>query len=471
MRKTKIICTMGPSVDDVNILEKLMLAGMDCARFNFSHGKHSDHLERMDRVKFLRKKLDLPVAIMLDIKGPEIRLKCFAKGYADVVKGGEFIFSPDSSTVGSELIVGLSYPDLANAVKIGTTILVDDGKVGFTVKDICDGSLVCEVLNDGRLSNHKSINIPGASIDMVYLNEVDKEDILFGIEQDVDFIAASFVRTADDVIRLRTFLDENGGKDIHIISKIENSQGIDNIDEILEISDGVMVARGDMGVEIPLDRLPAVQKNIIKKCYRAGKYVVTATQMLESMTKNPRPTRAEVSDVANAIYDGSTIIMLSGETAAGDYPVETVKVMADIAAATEANIHYEKRFYNSKLRLGSDIPNIIANSACSASYEINAAAILVATRTGRSADLIADYRPECPIIAAVIEEKSCRQLNLSWNVKPVFKPEMDNMEEIFEYGIKKSREMGIVKQGDTIIILSGSSVSDMITDMMRIHKI
>lgn len=471
MRKTKIICTLGPAVDDIEILEEIILAGMDCARLNFSHGSHEEHLDRIRKVKQLREKHGLPIAILLDTKGPEIRLKDFEKGYVNVVKGDRFTFSPDSTIMGNESIVGLSYPDLAKDVTVGTRILVDDGKVAFQVLDVKNGALVCKVLNDGRLSNHKSINVPNVSIDMQYISPQDRSDILFGIQQDVDFIAASFVRTAADVLELRNLLKDNGGQHIKIISKIENTQGIENLEEIIRVSDGIMIARGDMGVEIPFKELPAIQKDMIKKCYRAGKYVVTATQMLESMTKNPRPTRAEVSDVANAIYDGTTIIMLSGESAAGDYPVEAVKAMAAIAESTEMSIDYEKRFSNNKLKLGCDVHNTIASTACSAAYMTDAKALIVVSRTGKTAALVANYKPKCPIIATVLEDRGCRQLNLAWNVYPVVAQEKENTDEVFEHGIEKALRTGLVEKGDTIVIAGGSAINEMKTDMLKIHVI
>ncbi len=471
MRKTKIICTLGPAVDNVETLEQLMLAGMDCARFNFSHGTHEEQRERMDKIKMLREKLNLPTAILLDTKGPEIRLKDFENGYVTLNEGDEIVFSHDSTIMGNEKIVGLSYPNLAKNVKVGTRILVDDGKVAFNIIDIKNGDIVCRTENGGRLSNHKSINVPNVAIDMPYISDVDKSDLLFGIEQDVDFVAASFVRTAYDVLQLRAFLDVNGGEKIKIISKIENTQGIENLDEIIKVSDGIMIARGDMGVEIPFRDLPAIQKDMIKKCYRAGKYVVTATQMLESMTKNPRPTRAEVSDVANAVYDGTTAIMLSGESAAGDYPIEAVKTMAAIAESTEASIDYEKRFNTNKLKLGCDISNTIASSSCSAAYQTDAKALIVVTSTGKTADLVADYRPKCPIIATVIEEKGYRQLSLAWNVYPVKAEEKDNTDEVFAHGIEKALETGLVDKDDLVVIIGGSVINEKKTDMLKIHRI
>ena len=471
MRKTKIICTLGPSVEDINVLEQLILSGMDCARLNFSHGTHEEHLKRINDIKYLRDKLDSSVAILLDTKGPEIRLKDFKNGFVDLKKGETFTFLPDASFLGDEHSAGLSYPHLALDVNVDTIILVDDGKVAFVIREIINGALICEILNDGRIGNHKSINVPNVAINMEYLSLVDKKDLLFGIEHDVDFVAASFVRTADDVKELRRFLNENKGENIKIISKIENIQGISNMDDIIAESDGIMIARGDLGVEIPFNELPIIQKDLIKRCYKAGKYVVTATQMLESMTKNPRPTRAEVSDVANAIFDGSTIIMLSGETAAGDYPVESLKTMVEIAISTEESIDYPKRFSVNKLMLGGDISNAIANTACSASYQTNSKALLVVTKSGETANLVACYKPQCPIIAAVIEKKGARQLQLAWNVKPVKALEWGSVDEIFEHGIEQAIETGLVLHGDTIVMVGGSSVGDVFTDMLKIHKV
>ena len=344
MRKTKIICTMGPAVDSDEAIRSLISSGMDCARFNFSHGTHEEQKVRMERVKRLSAEMGHPIALLLDTKGPEIRLKDFEDGSAELQAGQSFTLHT-SDEPGTAEGIGITYSGLSYCVSIGTRILIDDGKIAMFVERIDGTSVVCRVINGGTVSNHKSINIPNLNIPMPYISDVDRNDILFGISQDVDFIAASFTRTADDIRKLRKLLNDNGGKRIQIIAKIENTQGIENLDEILQVSDGIMVARGDMGVEIPFRELPGIQKTIINKCYLTGKHAVTATQMLESMTHNPRPTRAEVSDVANAIYDGTTAIMLSGETAAGDYPTEAVRTMADIAEAAEKNIDYKERFF------------------------------------------------------------------------------------------------------------------------------
>ena len=338
MRKTKIICTLGPAVDDEKKLAKMIQAGMDCARFNFSHGTHEEQKIRMDRLRKVSKELDIPVAILLDTKGPEIRLKDFEKGSVVLEKGQTFTLDTDSYTPGNKNRIGLSYDKLSQFVTVGADILIDDGKIALEVTAIEGDNVICKVINGGKISNRKSINLPNQNIPMPYISAIDKADILFGISQNVDFIAASFVRNGDDVKKLRKLLKDNGGEHIQIISKIENGQGVKNLEEIIELSDGIMVARGDLGVEISFEKIPAIQKQLIEACNAKGKIVITATQMLESMTQNPRPTRAEVSDVANAIYDGTTAIMLSGESAAGQYPVEAVKTMSKIAQTAEADI-------------------------------------------------------------------------------------------------------------------------------------
>ncbi len=385
MRKTKIICTVGPAVDDDVKLRKLMQNGMDCARFNFSHGTHEEQKFRMDRVRRISKELDIPVAFLLDTRGPELRVRKFAQSPVQLETGSTFTLYASDKVVGDVAGVSITYPYLAEEVAPGTRILLDDGLIEMSVIKVDGKDVICSILSGGTLSNNKGINIPGMCLDIPYISESDRADILFGIEQGVDFIAASFVRSADDVRKLRRLLDANGGQNIRIISKIENASGLEHLDEILALSDGIMVARGDMGVEIPFRELPPVQKDIIKKCYRAGKLSVTATQMLESMTHNPRPTRAEVSDVANAIYDGTTALMLSGETAAGKYPVEAVMAMSSIAEYTESKIDYKKRFATNHLTLSQDIPNAIASAACDSSYFLDAKAIISMTMTGRSA--------------------------------------------------------------------------------------
>lgn len=470
MRKTKIICTLGPAIDSDEMLKKMIKNGLDCARLNFSHGTHEEQLTRIERVKRVRKELGMYIPIMLDTKGPEIRLRKFEQDSVIVEAGQKFTLYADER-LGNKDGISITYPNLASVLKIGTKILIDDGKVEIEVAEISGGDIVCKVINGGKLSNNKSINIPGCSIDMPYISERDKSDILFGIENDVDFIAASFVRTKDDVWELRRLLNENGGEEIKIISKIENMQGVENIDDIVEASDGIMVARGDMGVELPYTMLPKIQKDIIKKCFRTGKYVITATQMLESMTKSPRPTRAEVSDIANAIYDGTTGIMLSGESAAGDYPVESVSTMENIAQSTEDVIRYESRFEKSQLFLGNDPLNAICKAATDASYCLKAKVIVSLSRNGRTPKLLSNYRPQCPILAALLNEKACRQLNLAWNIKPVLAEEKYSTDELLNSGIKVAIKENMAGLGDTIILTCSAAVGDTTTDLMKIHVI
>ncbi|MBQ9520761.1 MAG: pyruvate kinase [Acholeplasmatales bacterium] len=471
MRKTKIICTLGPACDDDEILKKMIKHGLDCARLNFSHGTHEEQKARMDRVKRIREELGIPLPILLDTKGPEIRVRLFKDGKVELKKGQEFTFSSDYDLVGDETKVGLTYPDLAKYVnKPGIVILADDGKVSFEVVRIEGKDIVTKVLNNASLSNRKSINIPNVIVDMPYISKVDKEDIIFGIQECVDYIAASFVRRKEDVLEVRKLLDEydTSGK-IRIISKIENTEGIEKMDEIIEVSDGIMVARGDMGVEVPFKMLPKIQKELIAKCYNQGKIVVTATQMLDSMQQNPRPTRAEVSDVANAIYDRTTAIMLSGESAAGKYPLESVTAMQDIATFTESNIDFKKVFEDTNLDLGDDFLSCICNAAVTCAYQVDAKAIICVTNHGQTAFKLSAYKPVAPIIAITVNEKACRQLNLAWNVFPVYAEKKNSTDELFEYAIETALKTGIVKRGDKVIITGASSIGNAVTDTIKVH--
>lgn len=471
MRKTKIICTLGPACDDENILRTMMQNGLDCARLNFSHGTHEEQKVRMERVKRLRNELNIPLPILLDTKGPEIRVRLFKDGKVELKTGNEFRFCSDYDLIGDETKVGLTYPDLALYVnKPGIIILADDGKVSFEVLRVEGKDVVCKILNDATLSNRKSINIPNVIVDMPYISEADRKDLIFGIKECVDYIAASFVRRPEDVLEVRKLLDEydTSGK-IRIISKIENTEGIEKMDEIIAVSDGIMVARGDMGVEVPFKMLPKIQKELISKCYHQGKIVVTATQMLDSMQINPRPTRAEVSDVANAIYDRTTAIMLSGESAAGKYPIQAVKAMQDIALYTEENINFRKRYWENNLDLGDDFLSSICNAAVSCAYQVDAKAIICVTNHGQTAFKLSAYKPECPIIAVTVNEKACRQLNLAWNVFPVYAEKKASTDELFQYAIEKALETKIVKKGDKVIITGASSVGNAITDTIKIH--
>ena len=471
MRKTKIICTLGPACDSEEILKEMIHNGLDCARFNFSHGTHEEQKVRMDRVKKVRQELGIPLPILLDTKGPEIRVRLFKNKKVELKKGQEFTFCSDYDLIGDETKVGLTYPDLAVYVnQPGVKILADDGKVSFEVLRVEGKNVVCKVLNDAALSDRKSINIPNVIVDMPYISEVDRSDIIFGIKECVDYIAASFVRRKEDVLELRKLLDEydTSGK-IRIISKIENTEGIQKMDEIIEVSDGIMVARGDMGVEVPFKMLPSIQKEMIDKCYKAGKLVVTATQMLDSMQTNPRPTRAEVSDVANAIYDKTTAIMLSGESAAGKYPIESVTTMKDIATFTESKMDFKKIFVENQLNLGEDFLSTICNAAVSAAYQVDAKAIICVTANGLTAFKVSAYRPACPIIAVTVNEKACRQLNLAWNVYPVYAEKKESIDELFTYAIEKALETDVVHKGDKVIITGASAVGNAITDTIKLH--
>lgn len=470
MRKTKIICTLGPAVDSDERITQIINAGMDCARLNFSHGTHEEQEVRLNRVRRIAGELNRHIPILLDTKGPEIRLKDFEGGSVIVEKGSLFTFDTDKETPGTRERIGLTYDKLAKNVEVGTKILVDDGKIELKVTAIKGSKVICKVITGGKLSNHKSINIPNVEISMPYLNDVDKSDLLFGIEHNVEYIAASFVRCADDLKKLRKFLKDNGGQDIKIISKIENGQGINNFDEILELSDGIMVARGDMGVEINFEKIPAIQKMMIEKCNREGKIVVTATQMLESMTENPRPTRAEVSDVANAIYDGTTVIMLSGESAAGRHPVEAVRTMANIDVNAENTINYYEKYVDSSADMEPNLKNAICASAYNAAKYLDAKAIVVLTRSGATANILSRFHPECPVIAATISERGRNQLNLVWGITPVAAENLDSADKFVEYAVSKAVESRLVKRGDNIVVILASDLeSD--DDTMRICTI
>lgn len=471
MRKTKIICTLGPATDKEGVLRELMLEGMDVARMNFSHGAHSDHKRRMDEIKRLRQELSLPVAILLDTKGPEVRLKDFKDGYAELVSGQLFTLTTKDVEGDSEK-VSVSYEGLCRDVKVGCHILIDDGLIDMTVEKITEHDIICRVNNGGRVSNKKGVNVPNIELSMPYLSDRDMSDIRFGIENDIDFIAASFVRSAEDVKQLRYFVEFNGCRNVKIIAKIENAQGVSNIDEIIEASDGIMVARGDMGVEIPGEEVPVIQKMIIKKVYHAGKQVITATQMLDSMIKHPRPTRAETTDVANAIYDGTSAIMLSGETAAGDYPVEAVKTMVKIALRTEADIDYRKRFMLIDRPVNPNITDAISHATCTTAMDLNAKAIVTVTKSGNTARMISRYRPSCDIICGTTDEKVCRQLNLSWGVDPYVIDEMTDVFELFTHAINRAKELGYLKKGDIAVITAGVPLGCTgTTNMIKIQEV
>ncbi len=471
MRKTKIICTMGPSTEDDNVLRDLMLAGMNVARINFSHGTHEAALITMNRIKAMRKELDLPVAILLDTKGPEIRIKDFKNDKVELKAGEKFTLRTDDCE-GDETQVSITYKNLPKDIKAGATLLIDDGLIELEALSVKSDKIVCEVKNGGVISNKKGVNVPNVSLSMPYMSQKDISDILFGIEQDVDFIAASFVRSAADVLEVRNLLEKNGGQDIQIIAKIENAEGVEHIDEILRASNGIMVARGDMGVEIAFQDLPVIQKELITKTYLDGKVVITATQMLDSMIRNPRPTRAETTDVANAIYDGTSAIMLSGETAVGKYPVEALKTMATIAERTECDINYIKRLEHLEFNRNMDVTNAISHATCTTAHDLKATAIIALTSCGTTARMLSRFRPQCPIIAPTISEKTRRQLSLSWGVVPVLSEIRTNSDELFDHAIECAERTGLIKTGDLTVITGGTPLGiSGTTNIMRVQVI
>ncbi|NLX93920.1 MAG: pyruvate kinase [Clostridiales bacterium] len=453
MLKTKIICTLGPATDDEAVLRQLMKGGMNVARMNFSHGTYDEHTKRIEMFKRIRKEFHFPIALMLDTKGPEVRIKKFEYGQIELVEGQKFTLT-SRDVVGDNRVVAVTYEHLAQDLHTGCSILIDDGLIDLYIDRIEQDDIHCTVVTGGILSNNKSINIPCVKIRLPYVSEQDKADLLFGIENDFDFVAASFVRTRKDVAAIRALLEENNGKLINIVAKIENQEGVDNIDEIIDASDGIMVARGDMGVEIPFENIPFIQKTLIKKCYSAGKRVIVATQMLDSMMRNPRPTRAEATDVANAIYDGTSAIMLSGETAAGKYPIESLATMVKIAIKTESEIHYQKRFEENRFPM-RNITDAISHATCSTAHDLNAAAIITVTKSGHTARMVSKFRPDCPIIAAAIEPIVWRQLALSWGVYPVMADVKTSTDELFDHAIEQSMATGLIKTGDIIVITGG----------------
>ena len=471
MRKTKIVCTLGPATDNEEVLRQMMLEGMNVARCNFSHATYDEHKKRMDMIKKLRKEVGQPVAILLDTKGPEVRVKNFKDGRVTLEEGQLFTLTADE-VEGTKDKVSVTYNRLYEDLEVGMRVRIDDGLIEMTVEQVDRTNIVCRVINGGVVSNHKGVNVPDVDLSMPYISDKDREDILFGISQDVDFIAASFVQKKEDILQLRRLLEKNGGSDIKIIAKIENAQGVTNIDDIIEVSDGIMVARGDMGVEIPYEEVPVIQKKIIKKVYRTGKQVITATQMLESMIKNPRPTRAETTDVANAVYDGTSAIMLSGETAAGAYPVEAVKTMVRIAERTEQDVDYRKRFYQSARETDTDITNAICHASCTTALDLNAKAIVTVTKSGTSARMLSKYRPESDIISCATTEKVCRQLSLTWGVTPIVIKEEKEVFHLFDKAIQAAVKMKLLEAGDLTVITSGVPIGvSGTTNMMKVQVV
>ena len=476
MRKTKIICTLGPSTDKDGVLRELVANGMNVARFNFSHGSYEEHKGRLDMLKAVRAELNKPVAALLDTKGPEIRLKEFKNG-VEMLEAGQTFTLTTREVEGTKEICSITYKDLPQDVHEGGTIMLDDGLIKLAIKSVTDTDIVCEVLNSGKIKTKKGVNVPGVHLSMPYLSQRDRDDIIFGVQQGFDFIAASFVRTAQDVYDIRNLLNEYDSR-IRIIAKIENREGVNNIDSILSAADAVMVARGDLGVEVPFEELPEIQKNIIKTCISRGKRVVTATQMLESMAKNPRPTRAEVSDVANAVYDGTSAIMLSGETSVGKYPVETVATMSRIAENAERTIHYDRRrvtrleFQN--MHVSGDMKTLaISHATCSTSADLGAKCIVAFTESGSTARAVSTYRPGTLIVAATPCEQTFNRLSMSWGVKPVLVAKRPSSgTELYSLSEQAAIQTLDLRVGDIITITAGMPVGHVnYTNTLRVHQL
>ena len=475
MRKTKIICTLGPATDAV--LPEMIKAGMNVARMNFSHGSHEEHKARMDAVKAARKELGMPVGIMLDTKGPEIRTKTYKDGKIEIVEGQEFTLTT-RDIEGDNTIVSITYEGLPNDVQPGTRILIDDGLVAFEVEEIKNGTdIVCKALNGGPLSNRKSINVPGIKLNMKFVSDKDREDIEFGLSQDIDFIAASFTRSAQDVRDIKEILKAHGKEDVEIICKIENMEGVNNVQEILDEANGIMVARGDLGVEVPFEELPEIQKSIIKTCISRGKRVVTATQMLESMAKNPRPTRAEVTDVANAIYDGTDAIMLSGETAAGKYPVEALKMMSEIAENTEQYVNYDQYIMHRTMYKKTKVSCAIGIASVRTARNIEADCIATPTMSGKTARLISSFRPVMAIYAITPNERVERKMQLYWGVTPLKGYTRDTAENVILNAMETLKEKKLVKKGQMVVVTAGDSATNSskaeanVTNMLHVMEV
>ncbi|MGN7760852.1 pyruvate kinase [Paenibacillus sp. 22594] len=454
MRKSKIVCTIGPASESLENIKKLILAGMNVARLNFSHGDFEEHGNRIKTIRQASKELGKTVAILLDTKGPEIRTGKLEVEPIELVQD-EYLTLTTEEILGDQNRISITYSDLPNDVQVGSTILIDDGLIGLTVVDVQGTEIKTRIVNGGTIKSKKGVNVPGVAISLPGITEKDTNDIIFGIEQDIDFIAASFVRKASDVLEIRALLEKHNASHIQIISKIENQQGVDNLDEILEVSDGLMVARGDLGVEIPAEDVPLAQKLMIQKCNIAGKPVITATQMLDSMQRNPRPTRAEASDVANAIFDGTDAIMLSGETAAGKYPVESVLTMSRIAEKAESALNHREIFMKQQIAQETTVTEAISQSVAISALDLNAKAIISSTVTGHTARVVSKYRPKSQIIAVTTQERTMRQLALVWGVTPVHGLEATSTDELLETALKGGKASGLVKAGDLVVITAG----------------
>ncbi|HEX7055721.1 MAG TPA: pyruvate kinase [Bacilli bacterium] len=471
MRRTKIVCTIGPSSEQLDMLKKLIEAGMNVARLNFSHGDFAEHGNRIRNIKQACRELNKSVAILLDTKGPEIRIGKLREEPIDLVQG-EHLTLTTEEILGDARRISVTYRNLPNDVAVGSTILIDDGLIGLQVVSIQNTEIVCRIVNGGQIKSKKGVNVPGVKISLPGITDKDKNDILFGIEQGVDFIAASFVRKASDVLEIRELLEKHNARHIQIISKIENREGVDNLDEILEVSDGLMVARGDLGVEIPAEEVPLVQKRMIEKCNLVGKPVITATQMLDSMQRNPRPTRAEASDVANAIFDGTDAIMLSGETAAGKYPLESVQTMARIAERTEAALEYREILQRQSLAQQTTVTEAISQAVANSALDLDAKAIITATESGYTARMVSKYRPKAPIIAVTPLEHVIRRLSLVWGVVPVQGVEAKTTDEMFAMAVDRSIKTGIVHLGDLVVITAGVPIGRSgTTNLIKVHHV
>ena len=470
MRRTKIVCTLGPASSSETVMEAMLKNGMNVARLNFSHGSHAQHGETIDRFRKVRDRLNLPAAVMLDTKGPEIRIRLVKNGCVELENGAAFTLTT-RDVEGTSEIASITYPDLPRQMQPGYRILIDDGKIQLRVENTEETEIFCTVLAGGELRSRKSINVPMVSLDMPYISEQDKKDLLFGIEKDVDFVAASFVRRAEDVIALRKLLDYHGGHSIRIIAKIENIEGVNNFDEILREADGIMVARGDMGVEVDFEKLPGIQKRFIRKCYQSGKMVITATQMLESMIESPMPTRAEISDVANAVFDGTSAVMLSGETAMGFDPAHVVNYMAKIVRQADKEAEELNVFGGLPHEIDfSDISNAICDAACTTARDMNASAILVVTKTGRTARRVSKFRPVEVIVAATPEDKTFHQLALSWGVEPVLALNQADNDRLFQHAIDCAKQNDLVCRGDRVVIVAGMPITEH-TNSLRVFNI
>ena len=470
MRKTKIVCTIGPASGSEEILRGLCLAGMNVARLNFSHNTHEDHFKRIELIKKVRAELGLPIAIMLDTKGPEFRIKTFEGGKITLAEGADFTFTAND-VIGNEHFVSVSYPKLPEELSVGDTILLNNGLLTFSVKSIEGADIHCSVVCGGELSDRKSMSFPGKVMKQKYLSEQDKADIKFGIENGVDYIACSFVSGKQDLIDVHEYLRELGADNIELIAKIENQSGVDNIDEICQYCDGIMVARGDMGVEIPFEQLPAIQKKLITKCRLLGKRVITATEMLESMIHNSRPTRAEISDIANAVYDGTSAIMLSGETAAGKYPVQSVQTMAKIAETTESTIDYKKRFHNAEFKIKNSV-DAISHSTCGMAIDIDSKAIVACTLSGMTARMVSRFRSPVDIIGLTTDETTWRRLALSWGVIPAMCEKFTSTDVLFYTAKKIAAKSLDLKKGDKIVITGGDTTGQAgKTNLIKIEEI